>query len=834
LLQGRYRIVRFLGKGGFAKTFEVDDGGTAKVLKVLSNNDPKAVSLFQQEAKVLSQLRHPGIPRVDPKGYFTFEPKDSSEPLHCLVMEKIEGVNLLELLRKRSYKPISQAQAIAWLKQLTIILDQVHQQQYFHRDIKPTNIMLRTPSISSSQLGNKRDQLVLIDFGTAREVTSTYLARIGGGHQVTGLVSAGYTPPEQADGRAVPQSDFYALGRRFVHLLTGRPPNSFAEDSQGNLLWRNGAKHVSKPLADLINYLMAPLPGNRPQDTKEILNCIEKVESHFKSPASQSIRIQTTTPTVRVNSQTAQDISPKNSPLRMSWRRITVLILSGSILLSLSDIIFSSSVLFWQLGRWRSQLSGSILRFWNCHSKAKAPLLHTFCGHSSSVELIALSPNSQTLVSADQDRTIKLWNLQTGKHLRTLTGHLKPIRSIVISRDGKTIATASWDGTIKLWNLPTGELRSTIAAEYSGGVNSIAISPDSQTIGSISFGIPNNFPEQEDLKDKIKSYRSVHSYFYDSRLDYSIKLWNLQTGKRKDIIFPQGQSWFKSMIISPDSQTLACLDENGSIQLQNLQTGKLKSIIPESQTRVLPTSSSIIIPIQRSAKFSSIAISSDSQTLASVQTFAGFDPLGLNASDPADTIKLWDLQTGELKGALTGHSFETKSPVSSQEFTLPPYLPETRSIAISPDSRTLIRVGKDTIDLWNLRTRELRSNLTGHGKGVSSIAISSDSQILVSVSGDGTIKLWNLGTGELRTSITKYSSRVNFIAISPDSRTLASVGGASFQAAKTIELWNLQTGELRRTLSGHVSAVTSIAFSPDSKTLVSSSFDGTMKVWRVP
>src|SRR6476469_3812535 len=95
LLQNRYRVIRRLGKGGFANTFEVDDKGTLKVLKVLDLerfSDPerkqKVVSLFKREAEVLSCLKHPAIPRGD-GSFFTFLPKDCQGPLYCLVMEKV-------------------------------------------------------------------------------------------------------------------------------------------------------------------------------------------------------------------------------------------------------------------------------------------------------------------------------------------------------------------------------------------------------------------------------------------------------------------------------------------------------------------------------------------------------------------------------------------------------------------------------------------------------------------------------------------------------------------------------------------------------------------------
>ena len=115
LLEGRYRVIKQLGGGGFGKTFEIDDQGKVKVLKVLLKNHPKSVALLKQQAEVLSQINHPGIPKVDPDGYFTYFPKGSDEALHCLVMEKIEGLNLQDWMKQRKKEPISQELALEWL-----------------------------------------------------------------------------------------------------------------------------------------------------------------------------------------------------------------------------------------------------------------------------------------------------------------------------------------------------------------------------------------------------------------------------------------------------------------------------------------------------------------------------------------------------------------------------------------------------------------------------------------------------------------------------------------------------------------------------------------------
>ena len=269
LLQQRYRVQCQLGRGGFGVTYEINEVRTnqAKVLKVLINNDPKAVELFKQEADVLSQLHHSGIPNVELDAYFEYYPYNSQNPIHCLVMEKVVGEDLEKYMQKRGLRPINQTTAIEWLKDLIIILEQVHNKDFFHRDIKPSNIMLRS----------EKAELVLIDFGTVRKVTSTVFKQQGG---VTGIISAGYTPSEQINHNAVPQSDFFALGRTFVYLLTGKEPlDPIMYDSYNERLnWRNHAPQISSMLADLLDDMMQRLYKDRPQNTQVILQRIAAIE----------------------------------------------------------------------------------------------------------------------------------------------------------------------------------------------------------------------------------------------------------------------------------------------------------------------------------------------------------------------------------------------------------------------------------------------------------------------------------------------------------------------------------------------------------------------------
>ncbi len=267
VIQGQYRLVeplRELNERGNAEVFVASEGvtGTLKVLKVLQNH--KLLHMFAREAKTLQRMHHPGIPYVKSDGYFRFVlDKNRGKELHCLVMEKIEGQNLEQWLRQK--KPIPQALALKWLRQLTEILGMLHQNKLFHRDIKLSNIMLKS-----------NGQLVLIVFGTIREITDTYQEKMQTNRELTSIVSPGYSPLEQVNGKGEPRSDFYALGRCFVHLLTDVHPLDLPSNEQtGKLLWRDRAPQVETWLADLIDDLSAPFPANRPLNTRKILERLE-------------------------------------------------------------------------------------------------------------------------------------------------------------------------------------------------------------------------------------------------------------------------------------------------------------------------------------------------------------------------------------------------------------------------------------------------------------------------------------------------------------------------------------------------------------------------------
>jgi serine/threonine protein kinase len=176
-----------------------------------------------------------------------------------------------------------------------------------------------------------------------------------------------------------------------------------------------------------------------------------------------------------------------------------------------------------------------------------------------------------------------------------------------------------------------------------------------------------------------------------------------------------------------------------------------------------------------------------------------------------DTVKIWNLNTGELLLNLTGHNRGVNT------------------IAISPDGRTLVSGSDDyTVRVWSFLNGALLGALTGHSRDVNAVAISPDGKLLVSGGEDRTIRLWSMSTGALLKTLAEVAGMIKTIAISPDGKLLAS-GGLD----NKIKLWSLRTGEYLQTFIGHINPIHAITFTPDGQTLITASKDKTIRLWNV-
>jgi serine/threonine protein kinase len=227
LLKERYRVQSLLGQGGFGKTFKAtDEDRSHKPLCVIKqftyyNTDPQtqaiALDLFYAEAKHLQSLgTHLQIPELI--AYFDIK----GQPY--LVQEFIDGRDLRQELETNGI--FNERQVREVLLSLLPLLDFLHSQSIpvIHRDLKPANIIRRSSD----------GQLVLVDFGAAKQATQTMLAKTG-----TMIGSAEYTAPEQIRGKTTFASDIFSLGVTCIHLLTQVSPFDLFDVHNDEWVWRD-------------------------------------------------------------------------------------------------------------------------------------------------------------------------------------------------------------------------------------------------------------------------------------------------------------------------------------------------------------------------------------------------------------------------------------------------------------------------------------------------------------------------------------------------------------------------------------------------------------------
>lgn len=213
VLQNRYLIQSFLGRGGMADVFlALDQRRQVQVaIKALREDlaeDPEFVERFRREAKALAELDHPYIVR-----FYAFEQQGN---LAYIVMDYIPGTALRSRLMEAD-GPLPFGEVTVILQQVGSALQYAHNVGYVHRDIKPGNILIRSDGTA-----------LLSDFGIARmtEVATMTMGPIG---------APAYMSPEQILGKNLTKSsDIYSLGITLYEMVTGRRPFTDASDTSGS------------------------------------------------------------------------------------------------------------------------------------------------------------------------------------------------------------------------------------------------------------------------------------------------------------------------------------------------------------------------------------------------------------------------------------------------------------------------------------------------------------------------------------------------------------------------------------------------------------------------
>lgn len=666
LLNKRYQIDQILSAGEFCQTYLAQDQRAPNspncIIKHLlhktssySKSLPNLQHLFTREIEALEKLD--GYNRV-PRLLDSFEEDNE----FYLVQELVEGHPLsMEIYPGCHW---GEPQVVQLLQEVLGILEVVHGHGLIHRDLKPSNLIRR----------DRDEQLVLIDFGAVKpawtqvvtdtEKTSVIFATGVGATIAIG--TPGYMPAEQERGIPRISSDIYALGRIALHALTGLSPTDLMEDSDtGEILWQQHCL-VSNELAVVINKMVRYHFKERYQSASEALQALGPLIARYSSADEE---IDTRSLASAMSSSEQDNIMPtvdRGDAVNKSYAHRFSLSLGLVIGVASILALIATSYYLFQMPAFNLRSEKSLASAVASKNNAlkNVSLVHTLKGHEDVVWSVASSFDSQTLVSSSGDKTIKVWNLLTGKLLRTLSGNSDYILDVALASGDRNLVSSSYatNNAINIWNLPAGELRPTVF-EDAERVWSVAISPDGQTLAS-------------------------------SNEDGTIKVWQGLTGQlRYNLIGHADKVW--AVAISPDGRMLASASSDETIKLWDLRTretlhtftGHLDRVrtvafSPDGRTLVsgswdktikiwdLPTRKLLRTLSGHSGYINSVAISPDGQTIAS-------------ASDDR-TIKLWS-RDGKLLRTLTGH------------------LGNVNSVSFNPDGTILISgSGDKTIKIWRL------------------------------------------------------------------------------------------------------------------------------------
>jgi len=425
------------------------------------------------------------------------------------------------------------------------------------------------------------------------------------------------------------------------------------------------------------------------------------------------------------------------------------------------------------------------LRIWDLD---KGESINVLESHQGVVNDVAFSSDNKTLASCGEDQTIRIWNFLDAHLIKVLKGHTSNVLSLSFSPDGNFIASGSFDKTVRLWEIKTGELIRTYEG-HQRHVNSVAFSPDGMTIASASD-------------------------------DNTLRLWNVE---KRDVVhvFHGHSSTVTSVEFSPDGQTIASGSYDLSVRLWDIQNGHPIHIFKGHNDSIDDIKFMGDPRYLVSACVDQSVCFWDKEQDKPIHVFdkyrnhieaAIFSPDGesIANSNKDYSICLWNILDGNPR-ILIGHENQVTS------------------IAYSPDSKLLVSGSHDqTLYVWDTEECTPVHVLYGHSDTVTSVDFSSDNNFIASSSLDQTVRIWDANKGNCFKVLKGHSKPVNAIKYSPNGSVLAS---ASHD--KTIRLWDAQFGRKIRKLKGHSNPVIAVDFSPDGYFLASGSYDKTVRIWNI-